>query len=117
MTASADWAGPVAVALIAALGMVWQTRINSKTTSRSNMDDRASETLDKALAYQARQIDLLTTRVAHLEREVEACERGRAADRASFSVALAEIRERLTDDGPWPEINPALPPDDLPSPA
>lgn len=105
---SAAWV-PVAAAIVAALAMVWQARINTKATSQTSMDDRAADTLNKALEYQSHQIDMLTARVAHLELEVEACEKGRAADRASFSVALAEIRGRLTDDGPWPELPPADP--------
>lgn len=97
---------PAVVALIAALAMIWQARIAGRVTSQASLDDRATDTLDRAMAWQGLQIDQLKTRVAHLEREVEACEKGRAADRASFSVALAEIRERLsTDEDRWPPSN------------
>lgn len=93
---------PILAALIAALAMLWQTRINSRATTQTSLDVRAQDTLELALASQERQITALTVRVdaqarkiGYLEQEVEACEVGRRDDRAAWASEVAELQAEI----------------------
>lgn len=93
---------PMFAAFVAAVAMIWQTRINAKSTGQTSLDVRAQKTLELALKSQgdqilalAAQVEVQAHQIVELEREVEACEVGRRADRQAWAAEVDALRAEI----------------------